>query len=62
MGNMTATYTNKALQETYELSGIKDLKHAWKIYRTVCQRMNWNEDMFSNDMKIKLSTIEEHKL
>jgi hypothetical protein len=36
------------------LKGIKNLEHAWKISKTVCQRMNWNLDMFSYDVKIKV--------
>ena len=51
---MIATYTNKVLQETYELAGVKNLQHAWKIYKTICMMTGWNPEMFSEDVKIKL--------
>ena len=49
-----AIYFNKALNETYTLKGIKNLEHAWKLSKTVCQRMDWNLDMFSYDVKVKV--------
>jgi hypothetical protein len=51
---MKAIYKNKALNETYVLAGIKNLKHAFSVYKTVCQRMNWNAEMFCNDVQVKL--------
>ena len=51
---MKVVYTNKALNETYTLCGVKNLKQAFSLYKTVCQRMNWNPDMFSYDVKVKV--------
>ncbi len=50
----TAVYFNRQTNETYQLGGIKNLAHAWKVYATVCDRMNWNSEMFSNDVTIKI--------
>jgi hypothetical protein len=50
----TAVYHNRKTNETYQLVGIKNLAHAWKVYNTVCERMNWNPEMFSNDVNVKI--------
>lgn len=52
---MTATYTNKATNETYRIGGIKGLAQAWNLAPFVCSRMGWNLSMFSYDVKVKLS-------
>ena len=54
-GFKTATYFNKVTKESYELGGIRDISHAWKMSSFVCSRNNWNEDMFSEDVKITVS-------
>jgi len=51
---MKAIYTNKALNQTYTLAGISGLEQAWKLAELVCGRMNWNIDMFSYDVKIRI--------
>ena len=38
-----ATYTNSALKETYELGGIRDLPHAWRLADFVSRRNIWNK-------------------
>ena len=50
-----ATFTNIALNETYELSGINCLEKAWNMSKFVCARMGWNHSMFCNDVTVKLS-------
>lgn len=52
---MTATYTNTQTKETYELGGISDLAKAWRMSHMVCSRMGWNEEMFSDDVRVSLS-------
>lgn len=52
----TAIYTNIKTNETYEISGIKELSHAWLLSKFVCKRNNWNFNMFSNDVLIKLKS------
>jgi len=46
----TATYTNKLTGETYELSGVKDIAQAWRLYTFVCNRTGWNPEMFHEDV------------
>lgn len=50
-----ATYTNTALNETYELGGINNLEQAWDMAEFVCNRNNWNLSMFSYDVRVKLN-------
>lgn len=38
-----ATYINSTLQETYELGGIRDLTHAWRLVDFVSKRKRWNK-------------------
>ena len=42
MKTKTATYTNKALNETYKLGGVKDLAQAWNLADWVAKRNGWN--------------------
>ena len=51
---MTATYQNKATKETYQLGGVKGIEQAWKMAEFVCNRNNWNLEMFSNDVKVSI--------
>lgn len=51
----TAIYTNKATNEIYRLGGINNIGQAWALASVACNRMNWNLDMFSDDVKIKLA-------
>lgn len=51
----TATYTNKATGETYQLGGVKNIGQAWNLAKFVADRMNWNFEMFSHDVKVTIS-------
>ena len=50
----TATYTNRATNETYQLGGVKNIGQAWTLYKTVCDRMNWNPETFALDVKVTI--------
>jgi len=54
-GSMTATYHNKATNETYKLSGLDSLEHAWKMSEVAAKRNNWNHEMFSHDVKVTVA-------
>lgn len=54
-GTQSATYTNIATGETYTIGGIRDLEHAWAITEFVCNRMNWNHDMFTYDVRVRVA-------
>ena len=49
-----AVYYNKITGETCTLAGISDLKKAWSVYKTVCQRTGWNPKTFNDDVKVTL--------
>ena len=51
---MTATYTNNQTNETYQIGGVKNIGQAWSLASTACNRMNWNEDMFAEDVTVKV--------
>ena len=51
---MTATYNNIATKEIYKLSGVSSISKAWKMANFVCDRNNWNREMFSHDVKISV--------
>jgi hypothetical protein len=51
---MTATYKNTATKEVYELGGVKGISHAWQLANTVCDRTNWNFDVFHIDVKVSV--------
>lgn len=48
----TAVFINTATKETYTLSGVKDLEHAWRLVAFAAGRNNWNE----SDVFVKFST------
>lgn len=50
---MTVTYTNNALGETTSRNNVKDFAEAWSLSQEVCKEMNWNEDMFAEDIAVK---------
>jgi len=50
----TATYTNKATNETFQVTGLKNIGQAWSISKTVCDKMNWNNETFAIDVKVKI--------
>jgi len=52
----TAVYTNTILGETYRLAGVTDLAMAWRLAGFVANRMNWNLDMFSYDVRVRLDS------
>ena len=54
-GILTATYSNKATNETYKLAGVRDIQHAWDLAKHVCLRMDWNFWMFCNDVRISIN-------
>lgn len=49
-----AIYTNTQTNEVYELAGVKNIGKAWSLASTVCSRMNWNEDMFAEDVIVRM--------
>nr|BFF40253.1 hypothetical protein BACY1_20580 [Tenacibaculum mesophilum] len=51
---MTAIYTNKCTKEVYEIGGVKDLPQAWRLSNFVCSRMNWNLNMFCEDVIVRV--------
>lgn len=50
----TATYTNRATNETYKISGVKNIGQAWNLSETACNRMNWNPETFALDVKVTI--------
>ena len=50
----TATYTNKATNETFQVTGLKNIGQAWSISKTVCDKMNWKNETFAIDVKVKI--------
>lgn len=48
-----AIYTNKALNETYVLIGVRDLAHAWNLADFAASRNGWNVI----DVRVKIETI-----
>lgn len=51
----TATYYNRQTKETYKIGGVKNLAMAHRLSNVACSRMNWNEDMFSEDVKVTVA-------
>jgi hypothetical protein len=51
---MEAIYTHRLTGETYRMSGVKGLAQAWSLARVVCDRNNWNLDMFSTDVIVRV--------
>ena len=51
---MTATYKNTATKETYQLSGVSSISKAWQLSNMVCDRNNWNREMFAHDVKVSV--------
>lgn len=51
---MTATYQNTATKETYNLGGVSGIAQAWKMANFVCNRNNWNIEMFSADVRVSV--------
>lgn len=50
----TAIYFNNATGETYKLSGVDNIQHAYNLYKVVCNINNWNPSMFTYDVTVKL--------
>jgi hypothetical protein len=56
---MTFVYTNQISKQTYELSGIVDREHAWKLVNFVAERNGWNEfDIIVERVLDKSETID----
>ena len=51
---MTAVYKNTQTNEIYQLGGISNIGKAWKLSKMVCNRMDWNEEMFAQDVIVTL--------
>ena len=51
---MIAIYKNTATKEIYKLAGVSGISQAWKMANFVCDRNNWNREMFSHDVKISV--------
>lgn len=53
----TATYTNKATNETYQISGENvNLETAWgHLARAAASRMGWNFECFAMDVKVTVN-------
>lgn len=50
----TAVYKNTITKEIYQIAGVKDLAQAWRLAAFVCERNNWNYNMFHEDVKVTL--------
>lgn len=50
---MTITYTNKITGERTKREDIKDFSEAWSKADEVCEEMNWNPEMFSEDVLVR---------
>lgn len=50
-----ATYFHKLSGQTYTLRGVKSLSQAWALAKIVCERNNWNFDMFCEDVRVKFT-------
>lgn len=47
---MKFIYINKITKQTYELNGLRDLEHAWKVVSLVAKINGWDEfDIFVKD-------------
>jgi hypothetical protein len=51
---MTAIYQNKATKETYKLGGVSGIEQAWNMANFVCNRNNWNIEMFHTDVRVSI--------
>lgn len=51
-----ATYTNRETGETLELAGVKNIGDAWSKSKLVCDTMNWNHEMFAEDVKVEIKS------
>lgn len=51
---MIATYKNKQTGEEYKLGGVNSLAKAWSLSKFVSKRMNWNEEMFAEDVTVSV--------
>ena len=51
---MTATYKNTQTNESTEIGGVKNIGQAWNLASFVCNKMNWNEDMFAEDVIVRM--------
>jgi hypothetical protein len=50
---MTITYTNQITGERTKRENLKDFAAAWALAQEICDEMNWNFDMFCEDVKVK---------
>ena len=50
---MTITYTNQITGERTKRENLKDFAHAWKLSKEICEEMNWNFDMFCEDVSVR---------
>lgn len=54
MTTITATYRNRATDETYKLIGVKSLAHAWRLAWWVAARTGWNLSTFHHDVAVTI--------
>tara|TARA_B100000780_G_C20905461_1_gene360397 strand:+ start:54 stop:215 length:162 start_codon:yes stop_codon:yes gene_type:complete len=50
----TATYTNTQTNETTTRK-VEHMGHAYQLSGEVCDKMNWNENMFTEDVKLTIT-------
>ena len=50
---MTIKYFNRGLNQTTFRNNVKDLTEAWELAGDVCDEMNWNFDIFHNEVLVR---------
>ncbi len=50
---MVVEYTNRVTGESTRKIGLVDIGEAWDIADEICREMNWNEDTFAIDVRVK---------
>lgn len=50
----TAIYTNRQLNESITMH-VEHIGQAWELAPNVCTKMNWNINMFAEDVKIAIA-------
>ena len=50
---MIFTYTNKVTGERTKRENLNHVGEAWALCGEVCQEMNWNENMFAEDVEVR---------
>jgi hypothetical protein len=50
---MTFTYTNTVTGERTKREGLSNVGQAWALSQEVCEQMNWNHEMFADDVMVR---------